>query len=70
MNATPRRIGRLPVPGAATALAALLRDSLDGLAAGPAHIRLGDGRRVELRDIACEPGELRLLFATLPAAAQ
>jgi hypothetical protein len=64
------RIGRLPVPGAATALAALLRDGLDGLAAGPAHIRLGDGRRVELRDIACEPGELRLLFATLPAAAQ
>lgn len=62
------RIGRLPVPGAASALATLLRASLDRLASGPAQIRLGDGRRIELRDLACEPGELRLLFATLPAA--
>ena len=61
------RVGRLPVPGAATALAALLRESLDRLAAGPAQIRLADGRRVELREISCEPGRVALLFATLPA---
>ncbi len=64
------RMGRLPVPGAASALAALLRDSLDRLAAGPAQIRLADGRRVELRAISCEPGRVALLFATMPAAAR
>jgi len=62
------RIGRLPIPGAASALAALLRTALDDLASGPAQIRLGDGRRVELRDISCEPGRIALAFATLPAA--
>ena len=62
------RIGRLPIPGAADALAGFLRDGLDDLAAGPARIRLADGRRVELRDISCAPGEVRLRFATLPAA--
>lgn len=62
------RIGRLPIPGAASALASLLRGTLDDLAAGPAQIRLGDGRRVELRDISCEPGRIALAFVTLPAA--
>lgn len=62
------RVGRLPVPGLASALASLLRESLDDLAAGPARIRLADGRLVELRAISCEPGRIALLFATLPAA--
>ena len=62
------RIGRLPVPGSGSALAAFLRASLDELASGPAEIRLSDRRRVALRAVSCQPGELRLLFATLPAA--
>ena len=62
------RIGRLPVPGSGTALAAYLRASLDELASGPAEFRLSDGRRVLLRAVSCAPRELRLLFATLPAA--
>ena len=62
------RVGRLPVPGSGSALASYLREHLDKLASGPAEIRLSDGRRVALRSLACEPGELRLLFATLPAA--
>ncbi len=61
------RIGRLPIPGAAYALAAILRGSLDRLAAGPAQIRLADGRRVELREISCKPRRIELLLATLPA---
>ena len=63
------RIGRLPIPGAAYALAAILRGSLDRLAAGPAQIRLADGRRVELREISCKPRRIELLLATLPASA-
>lgn len=62
------RIGRLPIPGAASALASLIRGTLDDLASGPAQIRLGDGRRVELRDISCESGRIALAFVTLPAA--
>lgn len=62
------RIGRLPVPFAGSALATLLRDSLDRLAAGPAEIRLADRRRVELRALSCEPRRIALLFATRPAA--
>ena len=62
------RIGRLPVPGSGSALAAYLRASLDQLSSGAAEIRLSDRRRVALRAISCQPGELRLLFATLPAA--
>jgi hypothetical protein len=61
------RIGRLPVPGSASALAALARDSLNRLASGPARIPLADRRTVELRAIECTRGEIRLLFATLPA---
>lgn len=61
------RIGRLPIPGVAYALAAILRGSLDRLAAGPAQIRLADGRRVELREISCKPRRIELLLATLPA---
>ncbi|MFZ9881806.1 MAG: hypothetical protein ACO3QC_10440, partial [Phycisphaerales bacterium] len=60
------RIGRLPVPGSASALAALARDSLNRLASGPARIPLADRRTVELRGIECVSGEIRLLFATLP----
>lgn len=62
------RIGRLPVPLAGSAIATLLRDSLDRLAAGPAEIRLADRRRVELRALSCEPRRIALLFATRPAA--
>lgn len=62
------RIGRLPVPGSAAALAAFLADSLDELASGTAGIRLTDGRRVELRAISCAPRRIALLFATVPAA--
>jgi hypothetical protein len=62
------RIGRLPVPLAGSALATLLRESLDRLAAGPAEIPLADRRRVELRALSCEPRRITLLFATRPAA--
>ena len=62
------RVGRLPVPFAGSALAALLRGGLDRLAASPAQIRLADGRRVELRALSCEPRRIALLFATRPAA--
>lgn len=62
------RIGRLPVPGSAAALAAFLSGSLDELASGNAGIRLSDGRRVELRAISCEPRRIALLLATVPAA--
>ena len=62
------RIGRLPVPGSGSALAAYLRTSLDELASGPAEIRLSDRRRVAVRAVSCVPGELRLLFAAVPAA--
>lgn len=62
------RIGRLPVPLAGSALATLLRESLDRLAAGPAEIPLADRRRVELRALSCEPRRIALLFATRPAA--
>ena len=62
------RIGRLPVPGSGSALAAYLRTSRDELSSGAAEIRLSDRRRVALRAVSCQPGELRLLFATLPAA--
>ena len=62
------RIGRLPVPGSGSALAAYLSASLDELSSGAAEIRLSDRRRVALRAVSCQPGELRLLFATLPAA--
>jgi hypothetical protein len=65
--ATPR-IGRLPVPGAASGLARAVRSQLE---ASESHtsvrFRLVDGRTVELREVSCSAGRIALGFATIPA---
>jgi hypothetical protein len=65
--ATPR-IGRLPVPGAASGLARAVRSQLEASEShASARFRLLDGRTVELREVSCEPGRLALGFATIRA---
>lgn len=68
--ATPR-IGRLPVPGAASGLARSVRSQLEASEShASASFRLVDGRTVELREISCKRGRITLGFATLPAKAR
>lgn len=64
------RLGRLPVPGLGAALAQSVEADLErlDLADRGLELPLSDGRAVEVRGISCEPGRVKLRFATLAPA--